>query len=80
MGEVSLTMKKVMGEIKGFKPTVIIGAFCYSNLQTGDVKKELTANNYPEYKIKSGVKGELDQAEISEFMEEKNKDSSGRIL
>ena len=31
-------MEKLTDHVSRFKPTVIIGAFCYSNVPTGDVK------------------------------------------
>ena len=60
-------MEKLTDHVSRFKPTVIIGAFCYSNVPTGDVK--LVLKERSKAAVQSRAQLKLNLAGIVEEMD-----------
>jgi hypothetical protein len=66
-------MGKLTDYLSRFQPTVIIGAFCYSNLQTGDVKLVLKERSIAAVQSRAQI-----QSYLAGFVEEMMSPPTGR--
>ena len=53
--------KELMDTVSAFNPTVIVGAFCFSNHQDGDVKMHLAGRSHAQLRSRASNKAELEK-------------------